>query len=108
MFTKSCDRVSNTYQEKSDESLIMKPVNGTLCYRNTVIIIPKYALKSLIQFRRNFRSARDDVTQMLKRGGGEGGTGGGQQHGGGRRLAAVEQWARQSSTAGSAQPPSRL
>ena len=53
------------------------------------------------------RSARDDVTQMLKRGGGDGGAGGGgqQQLGGGRRLAAVEQWARQSSTAGSAQPP---
>ena len=62
----------------------------------------KYALEPL----QHYRSARDDVTQMLKRGGGDGGAGSGQQHGG-RRLAAVEQWARQSSTAGSAQPPSR-
>ena len=58
------------------------------------------------------RSARDDVTQMLKRGGGaDGGAaggGGGQQlggGGGGRRLAAVEQWARQSSTAGTSSQP---
>ena len=59
------------------------------------------------KFQQHFRSARDDVTQMLKRGSGDGAAGGQQQHGG-RRLAAVEQWARQSSTAGSsAGPPSR-